>query len=356
MRIPILAASFILHAAGGQDVPEVRAQARAALDAGQPTEAVSLLRVGVEAHPEAAVLHADLGSAQLATGDFAGAAQAFSRSLELEPAQPVVRYNLAYALRESGAGPKAIEAYRAYLTENASDADAWYGLAQTYERQEDWGGAAEAYERYGATEKRPEQQQWVAKALARATELRGRTAPPPLEASAATPEGAPPSSASPSPSPDSNPVAPSSGVTAADDTEETSTPEAAPTSPRIEAGARGAPFAEGLNALRSGRYAEALRSLETLPVEVRESDYAVIAARAGAHLGLYEGRKASKLYTRALGVAPDTATASLLLGLAEAQRINGDTSQARASLERLLALPDAPASVKSIAKARRAEL
>lgn len=357
MRIAIFAVGICLSAPAWADVPEIRSEARAALQAGRAEEAIAALEAGIVAHPEAAPLYADLGSARLAAGTFGSAAEAFERSLEIDPAQPVVRYNLAYALREDGELDRAVEVYRAYLEENPTDADAWYGLAQAEERRSSWAGAAEAYERYGASEKRPEQQPWVAKALARASELRALTpAPlvspaPPTDATelatAETPASPPaPTAAVPLPAP-----------SLSEPTEAEPAPSAG-TSPsfRVQASARGDAFTESLAALRSGRYGEALKRLEALPPESRASDYAVIAAQAGAHLGLYEGKKAARLYTQALGMAPDSATPTLLLGLAEAQRINGDVGRARASFDRLLALPDAPDRLKSVAQARRAAL
>jgi tetratricopeptide (TPR) repeat protein len=338
----ILAGSApVASAAAPEDVTEARREAQRLIGAGEAGAAVTLLASALERHPRAAGLFAELGFAQLSRGKLEDAVRALESSLRLEPEQPRVRYNLAYALRERGRLEAAVDAYEAVLELEPKNADAWYGLAQTHEAREDPGAAALAYERYAETETRPGQEAWVERARTRALALRTGAAGGEEEPGDAREEGALREGATRS----TTGAAARAGRRDAADRGEGSRPAAA---------ARGESFAAALEALRQARYDAALAALEKLSPEVAETDYAVLAARAGAHLGRAEAEPAERLYRRALASAPDPAVPGILVGLAEAHRVRGELDAARALFERALAHPAIPPELATTARARLA--
>lgn len=309
------------------EVAAIRAEARKLSEAGQAEAALEKLNEAAVKYPGELGLFTDLGENHLARGAFDAAAAAFGKALEIEPAQPLVQYNRAYCLRLSGRLDEAVQAYRVYLEINPKDPDAWFGLAQSHEDQGAGLDAAKAYETYAATETRPEQSPWIEKAQQRAAELRAAFVPT---------SGAPVAAPAPvveEPAANSGPA-----------------PAVAPSY------ARGAAFQTAVEALQGGRYDEALRFLEDVPVEAKETDFAVLAARAGAHLGRYQAKEAVGLYRRALTSAPESAVPGLLLGLAEALRVTGERQEARTRLDEALAHPSISPSLADAVQARRGSI
>lgn len=131
-------------------------------------DAVALLREAIAAHPGDALLHADLGSALVASGDRDGAFAAWRRACELAPEQPMPWFNLGRNLQLTGESEAALAAlqrcralapgflpahilagdallhlgrleestlaYRAALQHHPACGDAWRGLANIRSR------------------------------------------------------------------------------------------------------------------------------------------------------------------------------------------------------------------------------
>lgn len=308
-------------------VTALRAEAKAALDNGKAEQAVRLLEEGIAEHPSPGLFE-DLGNALLAHGQLLDAVVAYQKALRIRPDLSVARYNLSYALRATRRFDEAAVSFEIYLKGHPTDADGWFGLADTLEAKKDPEGAATAYERYAETETRPEQAEWVERARARAAELRARArqsaqpvlSPPPSRLEA-------PGASSPSPS-----FAP--------------TPRAA----------RDPGLAGAIEALRGGDFAGALAKLGDAAGRPESADYALWAARGSAYLGLLQGERAEASFVRALEVAPDPAVPGILVGLGEALRLRGRRDEARAMLERALAHPRITADLAEVARARRRAL
>ena len=67
--------------------------------AGNPAEAIAALRRAIDARPDDALLHNNLGSALRASGDMEGAVVAFRRATELAPTLAAAWYNLGRTLK-----------------------------------------------------------------------------------------------------------------------------------------------------------------------------------------------------------------------------------------------------------------
>ena len=96
--------------------------------------------------PDAAPVLADLSSAHRAAGDASAAVKAARHAIAVDPALPVARVQLGYALlmQEDAAG--AVEALRQATDMAPGLAQAWLALATALTRQGDHGSAIEAWE------------------------------------------------------------------------------------------------------------------------------------------------------------------------------------------------------------------
>lgn len=73
-------------------------------------DATALLREAISAHPDDALLHADLGTALMANGDRDGAFAGWRRACELAPTQPMPWFNLGRNLQLAGESEAALDA------------------------------------------------------------------------------------------------------------------------------------------------------------------------------------------------------------------------------------------------------
>lgn len=289
----------------------------------------------------------ELGNLHLAAGKTDEAVRAFSGALEVNPKLSVARYNLAYALRKTERYEDAAAQYRIFLETNADDPDAQYGLAESLRAAGDKAGAADAYDAYARAEKRPQQKKWVKKAQERAAALRA-------EVAAAAPKA-------PTPAPAAK-VAPKKDAKGAlrmsfagerprpnDTLEGAAAPAPTPTARRSPA------FGAGLAALQRGEYENAEARLRVALADHPE-DPIVLAAYGSAMLGALDGPAAEASYRKALVNAPDAAVPGLYLGLGEAQRLQGKSSEAQRSYESAIGHARATRSIQRFSEERLAAL
>jgi|GEM_PF-1801491 len=97
---------------------------------GEPQRACRLYAHACELDPDDAFSHRCAGTAYLHNGDFARAQVHLSRSLELIPSQPHIRYNLAAALVQQGLAQEAVAELSRAVAEDPEYARAWYLKAQ----------------------------------------------------------------------------------------------------------------------------------------------------------------------------------------------------------------------------------
>jgi tetratricopeptide (TPR) repeat protein len=348
-------------------------------------EAITALRKAVGVASDYAEAWVDIGNAELALNQFSGAARSFRSALAARPDLPVAQYNLAYAYRKAGDHPKAAEAYRLYLQSAPNDADAYYGLAESLRAAGDGVAAAEAYDRYASLETRPDRAQWVEQARATSAQLRtaagngGPIAPPPSPGAHAS--AAPSGAGKASPSSPSSPSSPISSGARPQATAAAARPAAAgaaveKTRAQTEPGwsndsdwdlkKKGKPvknaadlrpygFELGLRALKDGNFEAALGPLEAA-ARAKKDDALILAALAGAQLGLRELEQAEASYQEALRHASPDAQAPIQFGLAEAKRLKGDDAGAIAAYQRVLDDGRAAATIKKAAGDRLARL
>ncbi len=90
----------------------LRNRAVAALQAGQPKEAESLLREAIGLFPDFAEAEIRIGNIRRARSDLKGAARAYRRALKIKPDYPWAHLELAICLQRAGAAEGAMDHYR----------------------------------------------------------------------------------------------------------------------------------------------------------------------------------------------------------------------------------------------------
>ena len=340
---------------------------------GKTAGAEAAFKRAVGLDPTHAKAWSQLGNIHISAGALEPAVEAFGRALKVEPGESVARYNLAYALRRLARFPAAAEQYRLYLQQVPDDADALYGLAESLRSAGEIAAAAEAYERYAGAEKRSGQEKWIAKAKQQAAELRARAAAP--SEAAPAPEvaaPAPPAQAGRGAVAAKAPKAPKAERSGADAGSNlhlslsaggakpppSAAPEAAPMETETRAVAaptRPEAFRAALVNLQAGDYAAAETRLAAA-AQASPNDGLILAAQASAALGLGDGARAEERYRRALVSATGDTRPALLLGLAEALRLQDRIDEARSTLEQLKATVGTSAALERLAEERLAAL
>ncbi|MEJ2541903.1 MAG: tetratricopeptide repeat protein [Gemmatimonadota bacterium] len=94
-------------------------------------EAIRLLERAVALDPDASLTRVNLGIAQAAAGDVAGAQQTYVDLLEMNPAEPLGWFNLGNLLQRTDRVAEATEAYARTLSLDPSLAPAWFQRART---------------------------------------------------------------------------------------------------------------------------------------------------------------------------------------------------------------------------------
>jgi tetratricopeptide (TPR) repeat protein len=95
------------------------------------SEAIPLLQRAVALDPEASLTRVNLGIAQAAAGDVAGAQQTYVGLLETNPSEPLGWFNLGNLLQRTERVAEATEAYARALNLDPSLAPAWFQRART---------------------------------------------------------------------------------------------------------------------------------------------------------------------------------------------------------------------------------
>lgn len=313
-------------------------------------DAISKLEQATQLAPNYVEAWTELGNTHLARQAYGPAAASFTRAVKLKPDHAVARYNLAFSLRKLNRHTEAAEQYRLYLQQKPDDPDAHYGLAEALRSAGDNLAAAEAYEAYARTEKDPAQRKWVDKAKETAARLRRE---------AGTKKAAAPALAK-APAVEKKAgeklhlsFAGSGRKKAAKEPPRKSKtpPKDAPT----KNGHRPEAFRAGLTQLQGGDYAAALPRLQTALRQMPE-DSLILAAVAGAHLGLDQAEQAEAAYVAAIRTASNDALPGLYLGLGEAQRMQGKDAEARVAYQKALGHARASNSIKRFSRERMAAL
>jgi DNA-binding transcriptional MerR regulator len=97
-------------------------------------EAIQAYRLALEADPDCADAHCNLGSIHFNRNRRAEARACFERALEIEPAHPEANLNLAALLEDAGCDERALRHYRVALAADPLCADTHVSLAMLYEK------------------------------------------------------------------------------------------------------------------------------------------------------------------------------------------------------------------------------
>lgn len=117
------------------------------LEAGNLVEARSVVRKGIERHPESAELHYIDGLVSFFSNDFEPAAVSFRRAIAEKPDYVEAHTNLGMTLRSLDQLPAAIESFQEAVRYQPADVVASYNLAFTMKQFGDLSGALSEYER-----------------------------------------------------------------------------------------------------------------------------------------------------------------------------------------------------------------
>jgi tetratricopeptide (TPR) repeat protein len=146
------------------DAKELRSKADELRKEGKLDEAVQAYKHAIEADRGNLDLYNDLGNVYFSLKRFNEASASFQDATARDPNFALGWYNLAHALRKGNRNSEAAAAYRQYMRLRPDDPDPYYGLGQTLKATGDLPGAIDAFRKYIAMEKRPEEQKWVDKA------------------------------------------------------------------------------------------------------------------------------------------------------------------------------------------------
>jgi hypothetical protein len=258
-----------------------------------------------------------------------------------------------------------------YLQRDPRDADAHYGLAESLKAANEPLAAAEAYEEYAKVERRPGQAKWIQKAEETAKQLRagleGEKKAPLAAAVAKQPLNPPKKQSKDDIIPVEDDFPPETAAAAAPtkaakgdakkpaandvSVEVTKDEDDAVATGAVLAGPRPESFTGGIESLKQGDYAGALPKLAAAAKEAPE-DALVLAALAGAHLGLEHGPEAEATYRRALAGASADAVPAIYFGIGESLRFQGENKKALETYELAMKHEAATANLKKLLSER----
>jgi tetratricopeptide (TPR) repeat protein len=121
--------SGLLHNAAAAEV-----RGAEALGARQWPEAVTYLRQAIEASPDNAFTHLNLGTALFETGDAGGALQQFRIAVRLSPGLAKAHYGIGIVDEATGRDREAIDAFSAAVTADPASVEARLSLADALRR------------------------------------------------------------------------------------------------------------------------------------------------------------------------------------------------------------------------------
>jgi Flp pilus assembly protein TadD len=122
-------------------------RADALVETGRAVDAVAVYRLALEIAPDDPRIHLNLGIAQRAAGDLAGAIDSYRRSAALAPDDPLALVNLGIALADGGDTLSAERALRRAIEIAPTEPLAHYNLANYALVRGDAAGAAAGYRR-----------------------------------------------------------------------------------------------------------------------------------------------------------------------------------------------------------------
>jgi tetratricopeptide (TPR) repeat protein len=303
---------------------QMRERGLAAVAAGREDEALEDFGLAVEADPNDAVSHHEIGKIFFRRNQVSEAIGHFRSTVRLTPRDASAWYNLAFAQRTAQKFPDAAQSYRQYAALAPDDPDGYYGLAESLRQSGQARGAIVAYQQYLEKENRTSEQKWVQRAKERIAELEPLAANEQATAAAApAPPPSPPtptSDSNPSPAPEGGPAA-ASEAAAGTRTIVHGTNEPAPTEKLTVAAPVdvGAKIAEGDSALQAKDFRMALYAYQ----DAIMADPKNVAARVKAgHVYAKMGHdpEAIEQWNRAIALDPSNGEAQEALGAAFARR------------------------------------
>jgi tetratricopeptide (TPR) repeat protein len=146
------------------DAGALRADADRLRKEGKLDDAVGAYKKAIDADRANLDLYNDLGNVYFTLKKYNEAASSFQEATSRDPNFALGWYNLAHALRKGARNQEAAAAYKQYMRLRPDDPDPYYGLGQTLKAVGDVPGAIDAFRKYVAMERRPEEQKWVEKA------------------------------------------------------------------------------------------------------------------------------------------------------------------------------------------------
>lgn len=121
-------------AAGGSESAVVWYERGCALEASDAASAADAYRRSIELDPTLADVHVNLGRLVHEAGDAVEAGALYRRALELRPDDATAAFNLGVALEDLGCDSEAIEPYEKAVELDPTHADAFFNLAGACER------------------------------------------------------------------------------------------------------------------------------------------------------------------------------------------------------------------------------
>ena len=118
----------------GNEAQELFDQANALYESGQLEQAAEAYRRSIEIQPGRSEAHNNLGNTLLRLGKAREAIEAFDRALQLQPDNQQALYNRAIALHNLGQFEAAVESYRRAVTLDPAFSAAWNNLGTSLQR------------------------------------------------------------------------------------------------------------------------------------------------------------------------------------------------------------------------------
>lgn len=136
-------------------------------------EAINEFKAALRINVNYATAHHNLGKAYYAQGRYSDALYEFQQTANIDPKHASAQFNMGRTLKKLNRFTDAAKAYQKCLEINPDYVDAYYNLGDLYAAMGDKRAAIYYFQKYIDKEKRPSEQEWIAKARQRIQELQG---------------------------------------------------------------------------------------------------------------------------------------------------------------------------------------